>query len=339
MPVLYFTTVNRSGAPLASGEIVKLDWERKSVLARAPMAPSDPVSRDPKRQGSTRGGRGIVAVDDRVYAATYHRLRVFDQDLRESHHIDHGNFVNLHEILLPNASEMLVAATAIDAVVRIDPRDPAGSARALWPREMPGLQRALGLTPLAIDKTADNRARFLDARVTEAPSHLHLNAVAIWDGRVHALLNRYGVIADLERDRVVLRDPRLTGGHNLVVEPASGHVYVNDTRGRTVRVYDLARGVVVRELPLVQPLRLRLWLARLNVRWAARLLALRLGIDDVLLARPFFIRGLALWRNYAFVGSSPASILMLDLRTGKIADYFVYARDVACCVHGLAVAP
>jgi hypothetical protein len=337
MPILYFTTVNRRAAPLASGELVKVDWERKTILARAPMAATDPVPDDPKPQGSTRGGRGIAQVGDRIYASTYHSVKVFDANLEERGRIDNGNFVNLHEVVATGSGDVLVTATGIDAVLRIDPRD-GGAARAvLWPREMPGLRRALDLTPLTLDKAADNRTRFLDPAVTQAPGHVHLNAVAVWDGRVHALLSRYGVIADLDRDRITVRDPRLRGAHNLVVAPGSGHAYVNDTRGRTVRVYDLAAGTLVREYALVRPLPLRLWLARLNLPWFARCLAMRLGVRNVLVARPFFARGLALWEGYAFVGVSPAAILMLDLGTGAIADWFVHTRDVAWCVHGLAV--
>lgn len=337
MPILYFTTVNRYAAPLASGEIVKLDWDRKTVLARAPMAATDPIPDDPKPQGSTRGGRGVLQLGDRIYAATYHCLKVFDTDLRELGRIDHGNFVNVHEIARGGPSDILVAATGIDAVVRVDPRG-GGSARdTFWPREMPGIQKALDLTPLAIDKTADNRTRFLDPSVTTAPAHVHLNAVAVWDARIHALLNRCGVIVDLDRDRIVVSDPRLRGAHNLVVAPDSGLAYVNDTLARTVRVYDLAKGTLVRELTLVRRWALRGWLARLNVPWFARVAAMRLGVANVVVARPFFVRGLALWQDHAFVGISPATILMLNLRSGAIADYFVHDLDVACCVHGLAV--
>ena len=103
---------------------------------------------------------------------------------------------------------------------------------------MKTLGRALNLTPLEIDKMADNRGRYLSRKYVRHPSHLHLNAVATWGGELYGLFNRFGVIANLTRDRIAVEDPLMIGAHNLLILE-DGTVLVNGTVDQTVRSYDL----------------------------------------------------------------------------------------------------
>lgn len=333
---LYFSTVVRSALPARGGELVCLDWESKRVLGRVPIAALDPELHDPNPRGNTRGGRGIALVGDEVIVASYHTLHCFDRELRPRRDLSHPLMAGLHEVFATGRGSLWVSSTAIDAALEIDLAG-GRALRELWPREQPGLASALGLSPLAIDKGADNRARFVAGDHLRDRSHLHLNAVAERGGEVYALFNRQGVIANLSRDRVAVRHRSLRKGHNLWIDP-DGTAWWNDTSGRRVCAVSLAGDGSRRRVPLLRYPEVARVARRLDRR---RRLLMRLQKWGLLRRQPplpIFVRGLARRDGHLFVGISPAAILQIDEQSGALVDAFWYSRDVHCCVHGLAVA-
>ena len=79
--IVYFSTVVRAAPQEKGGELVKVDWDTKRVLARTPIVPANPSVLDRNSRGSTRGGRGILVDEDYVYVASYHSILVFDHQL------------------------------------------------------------------------------------------------------------------------------------------------------------------------------------------------------------------------------------------------------------------
>jgi hypothetical protein len=322
-------------APVSDGgELVRLDWGSKRVEARVPITPVR-ADHDPNPRGNTRGCRGIAVMDGRVVAASYDSLEVFDTDLRHAFTRSHGLMVGLHESAPSEDGRLWVTSTAIDAALEFDP----GSGellRSFWPREMSCLARELDLAPSNIDKNADNRLSHLKQKHGRGPSHLHLNAVAQWKGRVLALFHAHGVIADLTEDRILVRDPCLRKCHNLLVDP-DGTAVVNDSQRAMVRVFDLesARQIDALDLKAFD------WVRRLR----------RIGILDLLrralrkpsllgrrvAARPLFLRGMDRVGDRLYLGLSPAAVVCLDLRSRDLVDAFRYSGDVRVCVHGLSV--
>jgi hypothetical protein len=334
---LYFSTVLRNAPTLRGGELVRLDWERKRVVARTTIAATDPEIDDPNPRGNTRGGRGVALVGDRVAVCSYHTVRLFDRDLRPLRDLSHPLMVGLHEVDLTPRGTLWVTSTAIDAAFELD-LETGKVVRELWPREQPGLQQALGVEPLPIDKAADNRTRYLDGDHLRNRHHLHLNAVAEYDGCVYALFNRPGVIANLDRDAVVVRDKGIRRGHNLLMD-GHGRALVNDTSKRHVYGFDLASGERISEVDLMAlaPVaRLARW--RDPVR-RAKLALHRLGWLALAPPKPIFARGLARSGSSLFVGISPATILQIDEASGRLVDHFTFDRRVHACIHGIAVAP
>ena len=79
---VYFGTVIRAAPVRAGGSLVRLDWDSKKILHEVPIVPADPaLDHDPNERGNVRGCRGIQVVGDRVIAAAYHTLNVFDLSL------------------------------------------------------------------------------------------------------------------------------------------------------------------------------------------------------------------------------------------------------------------
>ena len=202
-----------------------------------------------------------------------------------------------------------------------------------WPREIDAFQKAFGVTPATLDKTDDLRAAFLSPDHTRQRSHLHLNAVARWQGHMLALVNRFGAIVDLDDHRVLVRDDVLRGGHNLVVSHDEATVCA--TRGYSVRTYDLRSGRLERSFHLTDHPDLHKLLAGRHRARAGR--ALRRTVGRPVIAKPLFLRGLDRVDGRLFVGLSPATIVCLDASSGALIDLYAYSDDVRVCVHGLRV--
>ncbi|MFG0320252.1 MAG: hypothetical protein ACF8XB_23465 [Planctomycetota bacterium JB042] len=333
---VYFSTVIRSAPPLEGGELVALDWSTKEIVARVPIAPTDPDVDDPNPRGNTRGGRGIELLGDEVVCGSFHSLHVFDRDLRPRRKFSHPLMVSLHESVPVGDGTVWTTSTAIDAALRFDLAD-GKLVDARWPREMPGIAAELGVTPLEIDKGADNRGRFLGSEHARHPHHLHLNAVTIVDGRLHALFSKHGVVADLDRDRIAARDKALKGSHNLT-RGEDGNVRVSHTVDRGVATFDLAEGRRVGRLSFADDAGVRRLLRGADRVYKVRKWLEKRGLHTRTPPRPAFVRGLACRGGRLFVGISPATILEIDEASGEVVDRFTYSRDVKCCVHGLEVA-
>lgn len=339
--IVYFSTVVRAAPPERGGELVKLDWRRKTVLGRAPIVATNPVPVDPNPRGSTRGGRGVLVDGDRVFVASYHSLHVFDRDLKAITQLSHPLLANVHELGW-DGGRIWAASTDIDAAIKLDRE--MRTVESWWPREDVVLAKRFGLTPLEIEKEADNRCRFVGVGTT-APGHVHLNAVAMQDGRPLVLLNRFGCLVKLFPTEIMIDDPTLHGCHNVLVM-ADGAIVINDTEHRAVRIYsadgkplrkiELAGFPVVREmLRRHRRARLRAWLVK-HGRPDRLFHRLREG---GVVALPIFVRGLCeMGAGRILAGISPAAILEIDPATGSLLDHFVYSDDVHVCVHGLACA-
>lgn len=342
---VYFSTVIRCSPVDRGGELVLLDWEAKRVVGATPIRPTDPDIEDPNPRGNSRGGRGIHLRGDEVIAASYHTLRIFDRDLHPRRAVSNGLMVGLHEVHPGRDSTVWVTSTSIDAALEVDLQNGSVS-RQIWPRESVPFQQALDVAPLPIDKAADNRARFLDSQRLKSAGHLHLNAVASWRSELYGLFNAQGAIANLDRERIVVRSPELVGAHNLLID-AAGVATVNDTRRRKIRKFDLSTGKALGVIDLLAfPwVRRQAGLNRGARQWVRRLrrftgqLMRKAGVSAAAAARPLFVRGLDRVDGLLFAGLSPAAIICIDERSGAFVDGFAYSRDVEVCVHGLKVAP
>ncbi len=333
---IYFGTIVRAAAVEAGGSLFRLDWGRKSLLGEAAIVPAEPaLDHDPNARGNVRGCRGIQVVGDRVIAADYHTLNFFDHDLRLQRKMSHDLMAGLHETALTGSS-IWVSSTTLDAALKYRLEDGILQ-EGFWPREMPEFQRELDLEPLPVDKTVDNRQEFLDSASFRGPSHLHLNAVCEFRGEVYALFHSRCVVANLSRGTIVIRDKNLKHAHNLIMEEP-GVVWINDTHRTVVRAYDLASGLAIRAIEIRKMSFIPSLLMRTTVRAFKEMGVSFFSSRRKATARPLYLRGLAIHEDLIFAGFSPATIVCIDKKTGKLIDYYVHSTDARVCIHGLAIA-
>jgi hypothetical protein len=257
----------------------------------------------------------------------------------------------LHE-LAQDEDLIWVTSTAIDAIIGIDASGTMHE--SLWPRENELFQRHSKVTPLKIDKNADNRNLFLDPVHMRNKSHLHLNAIAIFNDQLYALFNRFGIVYNLTKDKILFESPEIVGCHNLLFKDE--HIFINDSLGRKLVICNqdgtLHKTINLLKFPEVNNIfkkfkdikveiftRIkRISLARDIIEAAANKFK-DLGIfrRNVNIARPIFVRGLfALEGDRLLIGFSPATIVELDYGREEILDYYQYSDDIDVCVHGLA---
>jgi hypothetical protein len=332
---VYFSTVVRSAPQEQGGEIILVDWNSKKVEARQPIYPTNPEMNDPNPRGNTRGGRGIEFYGDEVVVANYHTLKVYDRELRPTRDISHPLLVGLHETFSDGDGRVWATSTAIDVVLGIDIRN--GSVfQEYWPREVQAFQKALDLIPLEIDKQADNRTKFLEKKHSLHPSHLHLNAVASWKGRMYGLFNAFSTIADLDTGEVVIQDKSLHHPHNLHIDE-DGTAIVSNTFDRSIHVYNLNTRKLERTIKLTKFGFVRYLYIKDQLNYLARGFLKMVLFPQINAPRPVYLRGLDKIGDLLFAGISPATILCIDMKSGNLLDSFSYSNDVNTCIHGLKV--
>jgi len=328
---VFLSTVVR-GAPVEkAGELISLDWEKKQVLRRMPIYPSNPAVDDRNARGGCRGGRGITLLPNELFVANYHSLLGFDFNLNPTRTITNHNFAGLHEIKLVKDG-IWTSSTALGCVQKVSFD---GVAReSWWAHDDPLVQRNFSVAPLKIDKTRDNRLGYM-----EDGSKVHLNNVEVAGDAVYVCFNNHGAIIRLFPTQVISSDPALKGCHNGLVT-GDGEFIINDSHNHTVVVLDLESGRVNRRIDLAQfpPVA-----ALMKVR-RCRDISFRVRLENFVrrqrVARPLFTRGMCrLDATRILVGVSPASVLELDYQQGRLLGLCQLSGSANECVHGLEAAP
>jgi hypothetical protein len=334
MTNIYFTTVYRYAPNNQAGELVRLDWENKKVLNRVFVGPKSLEIDDPNPRGNSRGGRGVVVVGGKIYAASYCELQVYDQDFNLLRIISHPLMAGLHEIYKLNEQQLWITSTSLDCALLIDlVTDKV--IKSFWPREIRTYQDRWNLTPQPLDKQADNRLKHIGVKENKDPNHTHFNAVSVWNDEVFGLLNRFGAVINLSTEKVLIEDKNIWGCHNLQFSK-DGVIFINDTRNQGVHIFD-SKGNFVKRINLLpfHPIGKK-------VKLYKKTAPLRVFLENKKIIKhgtvmPFFVRGLDLVGDHLFIGISPAAILCIDWRSEKLIDVFNYSSDIRMAVHGLKV--
>jgi hypothetical protein len=313
---------------------VKLDWENKRVIKKVSAAPKSISIDDPDLRANSRGGRGVVIAGGKVIMASYCELQVYDMDLNHLYNISHPLMVGLHEIHKLSERYLWLASTILDCGLLFD-LETSEVVDSFWPREMDEFQTLWGLKPLGLDKNEDQRLRFIGKYEGRNPDHIHLNALAVWNNEVYALINRFGAIINLTKREVFYEDKAAWGGHNLRFLE-DGTVLFNDTRKQGVYIIDL-QGALIKRLDLIpfHPIGKKIPSYKRLDHLRKVLERLRLSRHPTIL--PFYVRGLDIDGDLLYIGISPASILCVDWRSEKLVGRFDYSSDLRISVHGLKI--
>ncbi len=332
---IYFSTVFRYAPIDQAGELVRLDWDTKHVISKVPVAPRSLQFEDPNPRGNSRGGKGIALIDDKIIVAGYCELQVYDRELNHLHNITHNLMSGLHEVYHESGSRLWITSTVLNSALLIDVNN-GELLDAIWPQDSIEFQNRWNLKPMQLDKSADNRIRFLGKNIEKDPSHLHFNAINKWKGDMYGLFNRFGAVVNLTRQEIVFEDRSIYGAHNLIILD-DGTIFVNDTRNQAVNLYGMD-GALKKRINLLPFHQASKKARRYKQLSGFRKLMAGIGFPRQDTVMPFFVRGLDLSEDLLFIGISPAAILCVNWQTGKLVDVFDYTDDVRVAVHGLHIA-
>ena len=263
--------------------------------------------------------------------ANYHTLLGFDYDLNPTRAITNHNFAGLHEVKVVEDG-IWTTSTALGCVQKVG--FDGVTRESWWAHDDPLVQREFSSGPLVVDKARDNRLAHL-----ENLSKLHLNNVEVYDGRVYVCFNKHGAIVRLFPTEIVSHDPALKGCHNgLVTDDAE--VVINDSHNHTVVVLDLKSGHVKKRIDLAEFPKV----AELMKATGCRDISWRVRLENFVrhqrVARPLFTRGMCrLDGARILVGVSPATVLEIDYKQGRLLDMCQLSESANECVHGLEAAP
>lgn len=333
---IFFSTIFRY-APSAekAGELIKLDWENKKVVKQVSIAQKTLQFEDPNPRGNSRGGRGIAVIGDRIVVAGYCELQVFDQEFNFLYALTNNLMAGIHEVFHAGKDQLWITSTTLNNALLLN-IDTGEILDQIWPQEIPEFKSHWMLKAKSIDKSADNRIRYLSSDIFKDPNHLHFNAVTEHGGDLFGLFNRFGAVVNISKHKILLEDPSIRGAHNLLINE-EGIIFVNDTRNQGVNLYRL-NGKLVKRINLL-PLHRVSWRVPFNkLSNPLRKIANQVGLTRQQVVSVFHVRGLDVRNNLLFSGISPAAILCVDWKTGTRVDAFDYSDDCRIAIHGLKLA-
>ena len=258
-------------------------------------------------RGADRGLRGIAFHGQTVFIAASDELMAFDQDFKRLGSWRNPYLKHCHEISV-HQGQVFLTSTGYDTILAFD-IEKKDFHWALYV-ETDGY-RFLG--------------RQFDPHGDDGPlelNKLHLNCVTTNDDGMYIAGLRTGGMLHFNGKRINMSATLPAGTHNA--QPFEDGVLFNDTEANAVRFasrdYERDRAFEVPVLPVDQ-------LTGTN-------------FDDSRIARPSFGRGLCVVKDRVIAaGSSPSTIALHDLESGKTALTVTLSTDVRNAIHGLEVWP
>lgn len=319
--IVYFTIVKRKRPVREAGELVKLNWANKKVISSVPLFPENPdIDNDPNPRGNSRGGKGILLKNDELFVGTYHTIMVYDLDLNLKRTLTNDLFVNLHEMCF-DGNDIWVSSTTIDLALKVDLY---GKTLDIWqPRNETELQKLFNVSPLNIDLNIDNRLIHLHSELGTKKGHTHLNTIANFDGNIFTLLNKQGVIFQIEPEKkIIFQSDLIRGSHSLNFWENKNYGILCGTRSAELIIIDFKKKKINKHINLLKFQEIK---------------KLKEESPDEPFNKSIFVRGLEIiGKDRVLVGISPASIVEIDIRKPELIDIFRFSDEVGDAVHGIA---
>ena len=102
-----------------------------------------------------------------------------------------------------------------------------------------------------------------------------------------------------------------------------------------MREYDLQSGKQIRAIDIKKMRGIKSLLLKSAAHAIREMGVSFFGSKRKATAKPLYLRGLSITPDYIFAGFSPATIVCIDKRSGKLIDYYFHSTDMRVCIHGL----
>jgi len=258
-------------------------------------------------RGADRGLRGIAFHDETVFIAASDELFAYDPNFSLQGSWKNPYLKHCHEISI-HQGQVFLSSTAFDSILAFDIK----KQQFHW---------ALYIEP----EEYRFNARVYDPQAEDGPlmlNKMHINNVVTNDNGMYLSGLRTGGLLSFDGRAVNMRATLPGGSHNA--QPYKDGVLFNDTEANVVRFAS----------PQVENERV----FRVPVLPEEKLTGT--GRDTSKIARPSFGRGLCVIRDgLVAAGSSPSTVSLHDMDSGKTALSVTLSTDVRNAIHGLEVWP
>ena len=262
---------------------------------------------DWRGRGADRGLRGIAFFKDTVFIAASDELFAYSPDFKLKGSWKNPYLKHCHEISIYQG-QVFLSSTGFDSILAFD------------------IEKQKFHWALYVETEAFRfRGRAYDPMSEEGPlmlNKMHVNNVVANQNGMYIAGLRTGGMLHFNGKKISMSATLPQGSHNA--QPYREGVLFNDTAANVVRYAapdaDQERVFKVPVLPVEQ--------------------LTGLGQDTSKLARPSFGRGLCLVKDGLIAaGSSPSTIALHDMDSGKTALSVTLSTDVRNAIHGLEVWP
>lgn len=298
-----------------TGYFYKVDWRTRQVVAKMPVAP---FKRLVGSRGGSRGGRGLAFYNNRLYAATFDKILVYNPKLELRDIIFNQYVIGHHEIQVDDTG-IWCCSTPLDGVIKLSHTGDMIDGVFLGERKL--LARN-GTRVLPRDRSRNYlaEAEMDESAVAHFDEQYHVNTVTSQaNGETHAFCCNYGYLLSVKpRLRFVAIMPQLVSAHNVQV--VGDYIFANNTLAKCFEIY-------ARSKPKGPPLH------RIEIHGPEAGQSRQFATEG-------WVRGMCwLSDDLLVVGTSPASLVSINLRTFKIEDRMTLETDVRHAVHDLCSAP
>lgn len=313
---VFATTVLRGACDRElTGYLLELDWRRNIVKRQIPI----PIkSSHPfwNARGGNRGGRGLFVHGGILYVATALTIYQYDPNLQLIGEIAHPWLAGLHEIFIDEEG-IWVTSTVHDLVFKLDFH--GNILDEWWGSESLVLQQSFGYCGRQLNLSLEfNQETFAEEYEQYcADERLHVNTVWSYGGSVFVLACRKNALIRIRPlpERVIVLDDGLRSPHNGILTN-EGEVLINDTQNQRLCLYALVDG---RTLHTVDT---SIYREGSNGSHQFSTAGWQRGLAHVV-------------GSVYLVGTSPASVFEVDIKSGAIGQICQIDNDINHCIHGL----
>jgi hypothetical protein len=277
-------------------------------------------------RGKDRGLRGIAFYKDQILLAASNEIYVFDKLFNKIKSYSNKYLNHCHEIFVAD-DQLYVTSTGFDSILEFDMQS------ELFTR---GFEIRFNNSNWILNKIwqkffKENLVNKPNLKIFDPNSdfgpkqfdQIHLNNVVIHNDYICVSGRRTNKIFGIKDEMLSILASISMGTHNASLMGDDGRVIMNDTNCDLVRVTN-REGICQKKFNI--PMYSKEKLEMNNI-----------PKDH---ARQGFGRGLAIYEDdFLIIGSSPATITVFDLASGKIIKSINLSMDVRNAIHGLEIWP
>ncbi|MEO1701538.1 MAG: hypothetical protein AAFR71_05740 [Pseudomonadota bacterium] len=286
------------------GWLYKVDYHQKKIIARRKINSDNSLAKH-------GGPHGLASIGDTLVTGTYSDILFFDGDLKERGRFASPYLLGVHGLSAVD-DRIWISSCNNEMVVCFD-RDGNVIERFCLRSNRP-------LCDFFDLKRQEENAATGFLEYPEQP--FHVNHVQEVDGRLLVCLHKQGCIWDLRAGEPVALS---VGGQIHDAQYGAGGYLVNDTQGEKLCFFDESGHPLTSTF--VKPYPLSSMMTRIRQM---------LGVNKGKVCRANWLRGLApLGYEQVLVGSSPATILTVDFKSGKLVEQMKLSSDRCEAVFGI----